>query len=130
MNTLFSDTFKEQAKKFTDPLQAINRAWVSNLERVTEYSLTTARNYAELGLKQLHAASAVKDPETLTSFQSQQTQLLSELSQMLLKDAERLTEIGNQLRSDLSSVMGQSYQQAAQPAAAAEAKASKATAKA
>ena len=129
MNTLFSDTFKEQAKKLTDPLHAINRVWVGNLERVTEYSLSTARNYAELGLRQLHAVSAVKDVESLSQFQAQQTQLLSELSQMLLKDAERLTDIGNQLRTDLSAVMGQAYQQATQPAAAAEAK-TKATSKA
>ncbi len=120
INNFFTDTLKEQARKLHDPLHNINQAMLSNLERITEFSLTTARNYADLGLKQLQAVTSIKDPESLTTFQSSQAQLLTQLNQMVLKDAERLNELGTQLRNDLTKVMGESYQQATQPAAAAE----------
>lgn len=120
MNNFFTDTLKEQARKLQDPMHNVNKAMLSNLERITEFSLTTARNYADLGLKQLQAVTSIKDPDSLTAFQSSQTQLLTQLNQMVLKDAERLNELGTQLRNDLAQVMGETYQQATQPAAAAE----------
>lgn len=120
INNFFTDTLKEQARKLHDPLHNVNKAMLSNLERITEFSLTTARNYADLGLKQLQAVTSIKDPESLSAFQSSQAQLLTQLNQMVLKDAERLNELGTQLRNDLTRVMSESYQQATQPAAAAE----------
>lgn len=120
MNNFFTDTLKEQARKLQDPMHNVNKAMLGNLERITEFSLTTARNYADLGLKQLQVITSIKDPDSLTAFQSSQAQLLTQLNQMVLKDAERLNELGNQLRNDLGQLMGDVYQKATQPAAAAE----------
>ncbi len=101
MNNIFTDSIKEQVRRFQDPVQHMAQAMVSNLEKVTEFSLNTARSYADLGIKQLHALAEIKDAESLSSFHSSQTKLLGELNQQLLKDAERLTELGAQLRNDL-----------------------------
>ncbi len=110
LNNIFTDSLKEQARRFQDPVQHMAQAMVSSLERVTEFSLNTARSYADLGLKQLHALTEIKDAESLSSFQSSQAKLLGELNQLLLKDAERLTELGAQLRNDLVSATSTVFQ--------------------
>ncbi len=104
INNILTETFKEQAKKFQDPLQHVSKAMVSSLERVTDFSLTTARNYAGLGIQQLQALSAIKDAESFSEFQHSQSQVLTQLNQMILKDVERLTELGAQLRNDLTEI--------------------------
>ncbi|MDO8330131.1 MAG: phasin family protein [Fluviicoccus sp.] len=112
MNPDFLANFNEQARKMAEPLAKMNQVMLKNAERMTEFSLNTIKNYSELGLNHLRHAAEVKTPEAATDFSAKQTELVNTISQQILQDAQRLTELGNAMRNDLLEVMGDSYTQA------------------
>ena len=112
MNTDFLANFNEQARKMAEPLAKMNQVMLKNAERMTEFSLNTIKNYSELGLNHLRHATEVNTPEAATDFSTKQTELVNTISQQILQDAQRLTELGNAMRNDLLEVMGDSYTQA------------------
>jgi phasin family protein len=112
MNTDFLANFNEQARKMAEPLAKMNQVMLKNAERMTEFSLNTIKNYSELGLNHLRHAAEVKTPEAATDFSTKQTELVNTISQQILQDAQRLTELGNAMRNDLLEVMGESYTKA------------------
>ena len=112
MNTDFLANFNEQARKMAEPLAKMNQVMLKNAERMTEFSLNTIKNYSELGLNHLRHAAEVKTPEAATDFSAKQTELVNTISQQILQDAQRLTELGNAMRNDLLEVMGESYTKA------------------
>ena len=112
MNPDFLANFNEQARKMAEPLAKMNQVMLKNAERMTEFSLNTIKNYSELGLNHLRHATEVNTPEAATDFSTKQTELVNTISQQILQDAQRLTELGNAMRNDLLEVMGDSYTQA------------------
>lgn len=112
MKNDFLENLNEQAKKMYEPLAKMNQVMLKNAERMTEFSLNTLKNYSEMGLNHLKHASEVKSPESATDFSAKQTELVNTISQQILQDAQRLTELGNALRDDVMSVLGDAYSKA------------------
>lgn len=112
MNHKLFEDFNEQARKMYEPMARINQVMLKNAERMTEFSLNTIKNYSELGLKHLRHASEVNTPEAATDFSTKQAELVNTISQQILNDAQRLTELGNAMRNDLVEVLGNTYNQA------------------
>ncbi len=112
MNTHFLDNLNEQARKMYEPLTRMNQVMLKNAERMTEFSLNTIKNYSEMGLNHLRQASEVNTPEAATDFSAKQAELVNTISQQIMQDAQRLTELGNAMRNDLMEVMGEAYSQA------------------
>lgn len=114
------ESFNEQAKKLYGPVLNLNKAMLRNAERLTEHSLQAVKTYAELGLNQLREVSHVEDPSTLSAFTAKQAELLNSLSKQVLDDAQRLTDLGNELRADVAKCMSEAYTQAASAEPVAE----------
>lgn len=112
MNPNFLENLNEQARKMAEPLARMNQVMLKNAERMTEFSLNTIKNYSEMGLNHLRHASEVNTPEAATDFSAKQAELVNTISQQILQDAQRLTELGNAMRNDLMEVMGDSYSKA------------------
>jgi len=105
------ESFNEQVKKLYAPIVNLNKLLLRNTEKLTEQSLSTIKTYAELGINQLHEVSQVSDAQSLSSFSAKQAEWLNTVSKQLLEDAQRLTNLGNELRGEIEKVVGETLSQ-------------------
>lgn len=111
MNNDFMDKMKDGSRQMYAPWSRINQAMLRNAEKMTDFSLETMRHYSEMGLEQLRNVSCVDCPEAVSSFNQKQTELLNQLGQKMLSDAQRLTELGKEIRNEVMSAMNEVYSQ-------------------
>lgn len=109
MNNQFFDNLNDNTRKMYEPWSRFNQAMLRNAEKMTDFSLSTMRHYSEMGLEQLRNVSQVDSPEAATNFTQKQTELLNELGQKMLADAQRLTELGNEIRNEVMNAMNEVY---------------------
>ena len=107
MNNDFMDIMKDSSRQLYAPWSRFNQAMLRNAEKMTDFSLETMRHYSEMGLEQLRNVSSVDSPEAASSFNQKQTELLNQLGQKMLSDAQRLTELGNEIRNEVMSAMNE-----------------------
>ena len=84
------NAFAEQAKSMYAPLTKLNTLMVDNMEKMTEFQLTTIKSYAELSIDQMKKAVEIKDAESLRSFSSAQAELASTVNKKIMEDAKIL----------------------------------------
>ena len=125
MNNDFMDKMKDGSRQMYAPWSRFNQAMLRNAEKMTDFSLETMRHYSEMGLEQLRNVSSVDSPEAASSFNQKQTELLNQLGQKMLSDAQRLTELGNEIRNEVMSAMNEIYSQNASSMQSAASNASK-----
>ncbi|GAK84853.1 hypothetical protein JCM19238_2433 [Vibrio ponticus] len=101
MYTDFFKTFNDQTEKQLEPYIKFNKLVAKNVEVVTELQLNAMRTYSEMGLTQMKAASEIKDPTSLATFNSQQLTVLSKLSQQMTDDSNKLQSIAKEFKEDV-----------------------------
>lgn len=111
MNNDFMDKMKDSSRQMYAPWSRFNQAMLRNAEKMTDFSLETMRHYSEMGIEQLRNVSCVDCPEAVSSFNQKQTELLNQLGQKMLSDAQRLTELGKEIRNEVMSAMNEIYSQ-------------------
>ena len=109
MNKEFFENLNQHSRKMYEPWSRFNQAMLRNAEKMTDFSLETMRHYSEMGLEQLRNVSAVDSPEAASQFSQKQTELMNELGQKMLADAQRLTELGNEIRNEVMTAMNEVY---------------------
>lgn len=109
MNNPFFDNLNDNARKMYEPWTRLNKAMLKNAEKMNAFSLETMRHYSDLGLEQLRNVSQIDSPESASSFNQKQSELLNELGQKMLADAQRLTELGAEIRSEIMNAMNEAY---------------------
>ncbi len=109
MNHQFFDNLNDNTRKMYEPWSRFNQAMLRNAEKMTDFSLETMRHYSQMGLEQLRNVSSVDSPEAASNFTQKQTELLNELGQKMLADAQRLTELGNEIRNEVMNAMNEVY---------------------
>ena len=107
MNNDFMDNLKDGSRHMYAPWSRFNQAMLRNAEKMTDFSLETMRHYSEIGLEQLRNVSSVDSPEAASDFSQKQTELLNQLGQKMLSDAQRLTELGNEIRNEVMTAMNE-----------------------
>lgn len=111
MNNPFLENLNDNTRKMYEPWTRLNQAMLKNAEKMTEFSLETMRHYSDVGLTQLRNVSAIDSAESASKFNQQQGELLNELGQKMLADAQRLTELGNEIRNEIMNAMNEAYTQ-------------------
>ncbi|EKS7719783.1 phasin family protein [Vibrio vulnificus] len=101
MYTDFFKTFSDQTEKNLLPYFKFNKLVTKNVEVLTELQLNAIRTYSEMGLAQMKAASEVKDVTSLASFNGQQLNVLTKLSQQMLDDSNKLQAIAKEFKDDV-----------------------------
>lgn len=109
MNNQFFENFNDNTRKMYEPWTRLNKAMLKNAEKMTHFSLDTMRHYSEVGLEQLRNASEIDSAESASNFNQKQTELLNTLGQKMLADAQRLTELGNEIRNEIMNAMNEAY---------------------
>ncbi|EGK15409.1 phasin family protein [Psychrobacter sanguinis] len=107
----YINQFNENTQKIFAPWINLNKAIVRNAEQMAEFSLSTLRTYTEMGLDNMRQLAEIDSTEAARNFSSKQPDVLSHLSQQILADAQRLTELGSQMQDEVMNVMSDVYGQ-------------------
>ncbi|MGM8887876.1 phasin family protein [Psychrobacter sp. 1U2] len=103
----YVNQFNESAQKMFEPWTKLNQAFLKNAEMMTEFSLNTIKTYAEMGLENMRQVSEIDSPEAAKDFSSKQAEMLNTISQKMLSDAQRMTELGSNMHDDVMKVLGE-----------------------
>ncbi len=103
--------FTTEPQQMFEPWNKLNQAFLKNAERMTEFSLSTMRSYSEMGLANMRQVAGIDSPESAQDFSSKQAEMLNEISQKMLADAQRMTELGNSMHEEVMQVMGEVHGQ-------------------
>ena len=107
----FMNQFTAEPQQMFEPWNKLNQAFLKNAERMTEFSLSTMRSYSEMGLANMRQVAGIDSPESAQDFSSKQAEMLNEISQKMLADAQRMTELGNSMHEEVMQVMGEVHGQ-------------------
>ncbi len=88
-NELF-DQWVEFSKNANEPLSRLNEITAHAIEQVARQQMDLARDYMELGTRQVELLSGAPDPQ---KWLSEQTALLSKFGKQLMSRAEEFTAI-------------------------------------
>ncbi len=104
---MYSDLFKtltEQGEKAFSPITKYNQMVVKNIEETTQLQLTALQNYADAGVEQIKSASEVKDVQGWINFNVKQVEAITSLSQQMIEDGKKLSQISQEFKSQLDEV--------------------------
>lgn len=101
----YINQFNENAKNLFGPYSDLNKAFIKNTEQMAEFSLSTMRTYTEMALDNMRQISKIDSPEAAKDFSTKQADLLSNIGQQVLADAQRMTELGSHMQDEVMKVM-------------------------
>lgn len=107
MNDNLIENLTTQATSFYGPMGKINALMVSNIEKVAEFQLGAIKSYAELAMKQWKQVAEIRDIESLKDFGSNQSEVVSELSQKIVEDMKALGEMGMELKTQVEDIVAE-----------------------
>lgn len=103
----FINQFNENTQKMFEPWTKLNQAFLKNAETMTEFSLNTIKSYSEMGLENMRQVARIDSPESAKEFNSKQAEMLNVISQQMLADAKRMTELGNNMQEEVMKVLSE-----------------------
>ena len=103
--------FSGDTQKMFEPWTKLNQAFLKNAEMMTEFSLNTIKSYSEMGLENMRQLAGIDSPETAKDFSDKQAEMLNTISQQMLSDAQRMTELGSSMHDEVMQVMNDVYGQ-------------------
>ncbi|WP_201596580.1 phasin family protein [Psychrobacter fulvigenes] len=103
----FINQFNENTQKMFEPWTKLNQAFLKNAETMTEFSLNTIKSYSEMGLENMRQVAGIDSPESAKEFNSKQAEMLNVISQQMLADAKRMTELGNNMQEEVMKVLSE-----------------------
>ena len=98
--------FSGDTQKMFEPWTKLNQAFLKNAEMMTEFSLNTIKSYSEMGLENMRQVAGIDSPETAKDFSDKQAEMLNVISQQMLADAQRMSELGSSMHDEVIKVMG------------------------
>lgn len=101
MYTDLFKTFTDQTGKTLEPYTKFNKLVTKNVEVLTELQLNAMRTYSQMGLAQMKAVGEIKDVASFTAYSSQQLAALTQLSQQMMDDSNKLQAIAKEFKEDV-----------------------------
>ena len=98
--------FSGDTQKMFEPWTKLNQAFLKNAEMMTEFSLNTIKSYSEMGLENMRQVAEIDSPESAKNFNDKQAEMLNVISQQMLADAQRMSELGSSMHDEVIKVMG------------------------
>lgn len=99
--------FNGDTQKMFEPWTKLNQAFLKNAEMMTEFSLNTIRSYSEMGLENMRQVAGIDSAESAKDFGEKQTEMLNNISQKMLADAQRMSELGSNMQEEIMKVMNE-----------------------
>lgn len=98
--------FNGDTQKMFEPWTKLNQAFLKNAETMTEFSLNTIKSYSEMGLENMRQVAGIDSAESAKAFGDKQAEMLNDISQKMLADAQRMSELGSTMQDEIMKVMG------------------------
>ena len=108
MNPDFIAKTTEELNKIGAPVKQFNALVVNHIEKLTQFQLTTAQSYAELGLGQLRSALEIADAKGLQDYVSGQSKLAESVGKKLAADAEALAALNKEFATTVQKLAQES----------------------
>jgi len=112
---MYNDFFKsitEQSEKFFSPAIQFNQLVAKNIEQLAKIQLDAAHSFTETSVEQLKTAAEVKDVKSFIDFNASQLSAVNKLSQQLIEDGQKLTQLGQDFKDNLETISKESVKAA------------------
>ena len=103
----YINQFNENAQKMFEPWTKLNQAFLKNAEMMSEFSLNTIKTYAEMGLENMRQVAEIDSAESAKDFSDKQAEMLNTISQKMLADAKRMTDLGSNMHNEVMQVLSE-----------------------
>lgn len=107
----FFNNLNNQYQNAFEPYVKYNQLVAKNFTDLTNLQLQSARVYADIGLAQLNANSQIKDPQSLMASGSKQLETMTRLSQQMIEDGKKLSNLANEFKAELEKLVAESVPQ-------------------
>ena len=105
---MYTDIFKtlnDQSQNAFEPMDKFNQLVAKNFSELTNLQLDSARQYADIGLAQMHLNSQVKDVQSLVNSGTKQLETMTRISQQMIEDGKKLANLANDFKSELDKLV-------------------------
>lgn len=96
----FIANYTDQVEKLFVPVQQLASLSLSNGEKLCALQLGFAQSCVDLGVEQLRALMEVNDPESLQAFFNKQVDVVRNISEKLVVDAQAVADIGSEFNNE------------------------------
>lgn len=117
MNEKMFGDFTAQVTNLLAPSRELNKLIISKLEQLTAIQLSSLREYADLNIGQLKAASEITTAEDLQEYYRKQQEFLRTLGEKLAADAQAMAAIGKEFSEEAQKIAMKGLSGPAKPSA-------------
>jgi len=114
-------SWTEATSDLSTPVAAFNKLAVENMEKVAELQFASAKFYTDLGIKQLKSVAQIEDAESARAFTTGAVELAGEINKKILEDGKKLTDIGNEYKTELEDLFSKQQEKTTAKASPAKA---------
>ncbi|EGY53410.1 phasin family protein [Neisseria shayeganii] len=110
---MYTDLFKtlsDQSQNTFEPVLKFNQLVAKNFSALTNLQLDSARQYADIGLAQIHMNSQIKDVQSLISSGTKQMETMTRISQQMIEDGKKLSALANEFKTELDKLVAESVE--------------------
>ncbi|GMQ48652.1 MULTISPECIES: phasin family protein [Vibrio] len=88
-----------QLQSFMNPATGFAELIAKNVETVSKMQIETVAAYSQLTNENLQSLVAIKQPQDLVNLGSKQLEAISKVSQRLIEDGQKLSQIGTEFKA-------------------------------
>ncbi|MEQ3513229.1 phasin family protein [Pseudoalteromonas sp. SS15] len=112
MYTDLLNTLTEQNQKFFGPAIKFNQLVAKNIEQLASIQIDAVQNISNASVSQLKAATEVQDVKSAIDFNLSQVSAMTQLSQQMIEDGQKLTKLGQEFKDNLEALTKEQMQTA------------------
>lgn len=98
------ETFKDKAGDLIASAGDVNKLVIDKVEEATKLNLASATYFSNIGIRQLRAASGVRDLASMQKFTADSISLSGEIIKKVLDDTKAWMNIGADVKDRVSSI--------------------------
>lgn len=99
-----AEVVKDKAGVVMSSVADINGIAIDKLEEASKLSLSSAGYFCDISIKQLRAASGIRDMESLRKFTADSISLSGEIAKKMLDDSKTWMSVGSDMKDKVVSV--------------------------
>jgi phasin family protein len=99
-----ADFLKEKAGSLYSSAHELNKLTIDKLEEASKIGLDSAAYFSGVGIRQLRAASSIKDMESMREFTAGSITLSGEIAKKVLDDSKSLLGLGVGVKDKITSM--------------------------
>jgi|GEM_PF-407471 len=116
------ETLKDRASTFASSAGDINRVAIDKMEEAMKLNLASASYYSEVGIRQLRAASSIRDMDSMRKFTADTISLSGEVAKKLLDDGKSWMSLSNDIKEQFTDIFAKKQEELSEKKEEAELK--------